>query len=362
MNSLLRSDRGSRGFFRGFSGWLFRVALAVLVGMLPASPRKPRTLAHFYFVNDPSSRQSLEANMAQISLVSPQWFAVDQTGRLTSRSDNTLLDWAKQNRLPLMPLLINEKFKPEVAHAVLSDEGTQLRVVDQILNAALTDHFYGIQVDFENIPPDDREAFSRFVERLSKEFHKQHMKLSVAVPAPLAPTTPPSPRTSPWVTTKLSQAFDYRKLGKLADSVTLMAYDEHSSSDPPGPVAGLPWVEACLQQTLKYVPRKKTFLGIPLYYRQWNGKVVSEGTYGDALKLATMWGAKIEMDAEQREKTFHFEEGQDSHVVWLQDAESLRERVALVKKYGLPGFSAWRLGQEDPAAWNGAFSSGLGKR
>ncbi len=342
----------------GRPSWVFlALALAMLFAALPAGARKPRRVSHFYYVNDPSSKESLEANAAQVNLVSPQWFAVDQAGRVISSADAELIEWARQSRIPLMPLLVNNQFQAVVAHAVLNDDQAQAALLEQILEVARTNHFYGIELDFENIPPADRYAFSRFATRLAKELRRRHLKFSIAVPAPLEPApAAATPAGSPWKPSAQSAAFDYRALANVADSITLMAYDEHVSPGEPGPIAGLPWVEACLEETLAAIPRKKLLLGIPLYYRHWSGKSVAAGPYEEALILATRWNAKVEADLEQREKRIQFDDGHDAHVVWLEDAESLKEKLALVTKYGLAGFSAWRLGQEDPAAWQTTFS------
>jgi spore germination protein YaaH len=183
------------------------------------------------------------------------------------------------------------------------------------------------------------------------------MKLSVAVPVPLAAAPLPGARNRlDWPQTEQSLAFDYRRLGKEADFLTLMTYDQHTAPDSPGPVAGLPWVEASLRWVLKSVPRKKLHLGLPLYYRQWSGEQVSEGSYSEAMTLAEQAGASPRLDPAHLEKTIEFEREGAPAVLWYQDAETLQHRMALVRKYKLRGFSAWRLGHEDPAAWQQVFS------
>ncbi len=112
---------------------------------------------------------------------------------------------------------------------------------------------------------------------------------------------------------------------------------------------------------MDFIPRKKFYLGIPLYCRHWSGKSVSEGPYEEALKWAAQWRVRIEADADQKEKVVRFADGQDSHVVWLLDAQNVQERMELAVRYRLAGFSAWRLGQEDPVVWNGTFSQASGK-
>src|SRR5699024_2264807 len=38
--------------------------------------------------------------------------------------------------------------------------------------------------------------------------------------------------------------------------------------------------------------------------------------------------------------------------IWFDSTETLLKKIALVEKYGLKGWGAWRLGQEDPNIWS----------
>jgi spore germination protein YaaH len=46
------------------------------------------------------------------------------------------------------------------------------------------------------------------------------------------------------------------------------------------------------------------------------------------------------------------EENGSKYICWIEDEQSLRRRVALVKKYGLKGIASWRRGFENPPAWD----------
>jgi len=39
------------------------------------------------------------------------------------------------------------------------------------------------------------------------------------------------------------------------------------------------------------------------------------------------------------------------HTVWIEDAASVAEKLALARRFGLAGVAGWRLGQEDPRVW-----------
>ena len=38
--------------------------------------------------------------------------------------------------------------------------------------------------------------------------------------------------------------------------------------------------------------------------------------------------------------------------VWIEDAKSIETKLTIMKKYGLGGVAAWKLGLEDKAIWD----------
>ena len=38
---------------------------------------------------------------------------------------------------------------------------------------------------------------------------------------------------------------------------------------------------------------------------------------------------------------------------WVEDARAFREKLQLVRRHGLRGYSVWLIGMEDPATWGG---------
>jgi spore germination protein len=348
---------------KGWSQALSRAILLLGTLLLARASSGRDALAHFYCVNEPSCTQALETHSRQISLVSPTWFVVDQAGHLQSTLDSAVVTWAQARGVPLMPLLVNDKFQPETAHALLSDPQIQSEVVGRIVEASIAHHFYGIELDLEGLRPADRGAYAQFTRRLAGQLHANHLKLGIAVPAPLASTQPVgSPADSegkPWPLSNQSEAYDYHALGDAADIVSLMTYEQHIAPGDPGPVAGLPWVDACTRKVLEWIPAKKVLLGVTLYYRDWFGKSVREGGFSEAVSLASKWRAPIKYDRKQGAASVRFQDDQGSHTLWFENAKSLREKVKLVKRYRLLGFSAWRLGFEDPAAWKKCFRKAL---
>src|SRR5690606_38147411 len=63
--------------------------------------------------------------------------------------------------------------------------------------------------------------------------------------------------------------FDMERIGRAADIVSVMTYDQHTRRTPPGPVSSLPWMRDVMQYFLQYVPAEKLSMGIPTYSERW---------------------------------------------------------------------------------------------
>lgn len=329
---------------------ILAIAWTLQARALSIDAHEEAPLRHYYYLDDAAAMHSLETNRERIDVLSPVWFSIVKGGALEPALDAHLLEWAAAHNLPLMPVLENRDFDSNVAHEFLTNPRVRDDVIVTLLKIAAVHHFYGIQLDFENLQPGDRDAYSNFTQTLGRGLHNLQMKLSVAVMSPLGPH---QKTDGSWEVSAHSAAFDYFQLASEADLISLMAYDQHTEPDAPGPIASAMWVDACIRKVLEYVPSRKLLLGVPLYYRQWSKGTVSEGPFLQAQAMAANNHHKIEFDAVEAESNFRFDDDKGSHTIWLYDARALNLRIKLAAKYHLRGISAWRLGQEDPLFWGG---------
>jgi spore germination protein YaaH len=145
-----------------------------------------------------------------------------------------------------------------------------------------------------------------------------------------------------------------------------MTYDQHTRWTMPGPVAGWKWTMDNLEYALKFVPKEKLSLGIPLYGYHWfTGAPTTDKTSGDekpnpsadyistpdALQLAAAYQGKVEWDAEDHNAYFYFYRDQMREWIYFTDLRTFRERYQLAQERGLEGFCSWVLGSEDPEIW-----------
>jgi spore germination protein YaaH len=311
-------------------------------------------LAMFYYVDDSQGAASLQAHAEAMTLIAPQCYTLDRTGALHGQLPTAVLDATRRDGLPVMPLVINPGFDRSTAHTLLHNAQAQARAITSLAWLAGHDAYLGWQLDFEGLAPADKVAYTRFVARLAAQLHHDHRLLSVAVVPRFSDAFPdtskPGFHTGEW-----GAAYDYRGLGRVADFLVLMAYDEHTSPTAPGPVAGYDWVKAALDYAAARVPASRLLLGLPLYGREWAetslGSSVHSITYKDLKRYRDDPASEHYWDDLFRTTQFRLRDGDTVRTAWFDDARSLREKLKLMQLDHLRGYAAWRLGVEDPEFW-----------
>ncbi|MFQ5656251.1 MAG: glycosyl hydrolase family 18 protein [Candidatus Methylomirabilales bacterium] len=325
--------------------------LWILLATVPAPlSAHPLATTLFYYVEEPSAFTSAMIHMNRISIIAPQVFVMDRDGFVFGEVNPELLQAARQRRVAVMPLVMNEGFKQDVMHAVLDDPTKMQRAIRYLLYYADRDDYWGIQFDFENIHASYRHLYNLFVEEAARQFHRRGRKFGVAVVAKHS-DRPQDYFESTW--TNWAGVFDYATLSRAVDFLSVMTYDQHTHGTPPGPVAGVPWMERVVEYALTRVPPDKLSLGIPLYFRSWNtaGLRGGYGGFSDAITLLLRPGVVAEWDEARQVRWFRYSADGVEHEVWYEDERSFRAKLELLERYGLQGFSAWVIGLEDPRIW-----------
>lgn len=291
-----------------------------------------------------------------IKEIMPFWYDMDSTGEifysegiphLTSAGKLSLdphqfVQDCHQRGMKVLPLISNE-FDKERVHAMLSDETTRHRHIENILRLVRTYGYDGVDIDYEGLMKEDRDAYSSFLSDLGKALHKEKKLLSVAV---MAKTSEPGSWDS-------VIAMDYKAIGKAADRVRIMAYDYHYSGGEPGPIAPLSWVRNILDFATREIPPQKIWLGIGIYGIDWGPGKDREMSYNDATTLAARYEIQPQWDPDWSETWFTYTEISTfaQRTVWFQESQSLQKRWEFCCKYNIGGISLWRIGSEDGKIW-----------
>lgn len=192
----------------------------------------------------------------------------------------------------------------------------------------------GLQLDFESVGSRDKESFWSFLGELKLRLAGK--VLSVAVPAR---------------TTLIEDAYDYRVLDRVVDRVIVMAYDEHWSAGPPGPVASLDWGRRVVRFSQSTVGPSKLVLGIPFYARAWADKSLSRAYKASGIARLLSLLKPAPLHRTEGIPDFEYEETVKVRV-FFDDRESHQARIDLYGTLGLKNLAFWRLGQESPDFWS----------
>jgi spore germination protein YaaH len=316
---------------------------------------RARPLRMLYYSDDAFGLESLEAHAREMTLLAPQCFWVDADGFVHGALPSEVRDIAERAHLSIMPLVVNRGFDRNTASALLRSIRAQERAATYLAYLAKRDHFIGFQIDLENIDPADKKLFSRFVGRVAARLHRDGRLVSAAVVPRFSDTYPGRSRSGEFSTGQWGAPYDYPRLGRVVDFLSLMTYDHHGRESTPGPIAGQAWVEEALQYAVRHIPPRKILLGIPFYGRDWieseRGTTAKSLTFQDAMALLKQAASQEQWDERWGSPWFQYREGSALHTVWFEDSRSLGEKLRLIERFRLRGFAAWRLGAEDPQFW-----------
>lgn len=287
-----------------------------------------------------------KAKLPAVNVLSPSWFTIATSYGEIIRQDvsQEYVDKAHANGYVVWPLIKNGQFEPTLTRNLLNNPEGREHVCTDLLYLCREYHLDGINLDFENMHPDDRDKLTEFVGEIASTLRPLGVKVSMDVTIPS--------ENGFW-----SKCYDRKGLAEQLDYVMLMAYDEHSRLSPvAGSVASLPWVEQGLQKTLQEVPKEKLVLGMPLYMRLWKdegGKVSATTlTMPQAEKLIKDKQLEPKWDSQLGQYYFEYKEGNTLYKVWQEDARSLSLKMALANRYDLAGTCYWRQGVETPDVWD----------
>lgn len=280
------------------------------------------------------------ANMTGVNVISPTWYSIiDNEGNISDIASSDYVNQAHEKGLQVWGLVDN--FSENISTTeILSRTSTRQNLVRQLVDAALASGLDGINIDFEYLEEAVGIHFLQFLRELSVETHKNNLVLSVDNPVP----------------EDFTSHYDRAEQGRVVDYVIIMGYDEHYvGSEEAGSVASLPWVEQGIKDTLAEVPAERVINAVPFYSRLWKtlaGTLSSEAIgMGQAQEVVAKYNVETYWDKNTSQNYGAFENEGAEFQIWIEDAQSIAEKVKLSSKYNLAGVAAWKLGFESSDVW-----------
>ena len=249
--------------------------------------------------------------------------------------------------LTLTPFGADGQFNNNLISAILNNASAQENLLSQLVSIVQSKGFQGIDIDFEFILPEDKNAFVDFVSNVHDVFNPLGYPVSVAL----------APKTSDDQKGLLYEGKDYEQLGKVADNVLLMTYEWGYTYGPPMAVAPVNKVREVVEYAINKIPHEKINLGIPNYGYDWplpyERGVTKARTIGnvEAVQLAVSYGVPIYFDEVAMSPYFYYAKDGLYHEVWFEDVRSLQAKFSLVTEYDLRGMGYWQIMQLFRANW-----------
>jgi spore germination protein YaaH len=297
---------------------------------------------------DGASLASFEAHAGLMTRVYPVWYLTAPDGLPYRRPDaaDALRDRVRAAAagagVEVWPLISNHNpaignFDPAITRLLVSDAKARAVHIAGLLALVREDGAQGVDLDYENLYDEDRDAFSAFIAELAKVFHSAGLKVGIAVHA--KESEPGGPGGS--------RAQDYGALAAACDRVQVMGYDYHWSDGEPGPIAPPLWCGAVLDHALTRLPLGKLEWGIPGYGNDWGGGVRAQGMRWPRWEELVRLHAPARRDPETAELTLRYGDRE----VWMNDAISVTAKLWQVRTRGVADVAMWVLGAEDPRLW-----------
>jgi spore germination protein len=249
--------------------------------------------------------------------------------------------------LTLTPFGRDGHFNNRLISAIVNDMDAQQNLIQELLHTMEEKGYGGLDIDFEYILPEDRDAYTTFVKNVTQSLNQNNYTVSVAL----------APKSAVTQTGLLYEGKDYGGLGAAANSVLLMTYEWGFTYGPPMAVAPIPQVRKVVEYAVTEIPVKKINLGIPNYGYDWPLPYVKGETKAqtignvEAVRLAIEQGVPIQYDEDAQTPYFRYWEDGVQHEVWFEDVRSMQAKFDLIQEFDLRGAGYWQIMQLFRANW-----------
>lgn len=284
-----------------------------------------------------------------VNVVSPAFFYLNKKGEFTEKigeAEKRYIQWAHNNKYKVWAMVSNSEAGLEVTSKIMNSYSQREKLIENIVNSCIKYNLDGINIDFENMKQEDKDLYSRFIIELEPRLKESGLVLSVDVTAPDGGET--------W-----SMCFDRHVIGDVSDFIVFMAYDEYGvSSTKSGTTAGYDWIKLNLTKFLKTeeIDSNKIILGIPFYARVWttdlNSKIIGNKTVAmkDMDKVVPN-NAKKEWNEDLKQNYVEYMDGSNKKQIWIEDIDSLKAKISLIKENDLAGVASWKKDMESSDVW-----------
>ena len=302
----------------------------------------------FHQVTRPEGNNTLESyvsNARGMNVIVPTWFnVVSSDGTYTSLASRDYVDKAHDMGLKVWAMVENVSTEESVKNlntkTLMSSTSTRKKLIEKLMNEADTYGFDGFNLDFESLKAEAGPHYVQFIREMSVACRNKGLVLSV----------------DNYVPSSYTAFYNRREQGIVADYVIVMGYDEHYAGGEAGSVSSMSYVREGIENTLKEVPKEKVINAVPFYTRVWtvNEGKTSSKAYG--ISDARQWVEEnqVELTWDKLLGQYYGEtvSGSGQQYIWMEEEDSMKLKIDLIKEFDLAGVACWKLGFEPADIWD----------
>ena len=302
----------------------------------------------FHQVTRPEGNNTLESyvsNARGMNVIVPTWFnVVSGDGTYTSLASRDYVDKAHDMGLKVWAMVENVSTEESVKNlntkTLMSSTSTRKKLIEKLMNEADTYGFDGFNLDFESLKAEAGPHYVQFIREMSVACRNKGLVLSV----------------DNYVPSSYTAFYNRKEQGIVADYVIVMGYDEHYAGGEAGSVSSIPYVREGIENTLKEVPKEKVINAVPFYTRVWtvNEGKTSSKAYG--ISDARQWVEEnqVELTWDKLLGQYYGEtvSGSGQQYIWMEEEDSMKLKIDLIKEFDLAGVACWKLGFEPADIWD----------
>ena len=296
----------------------------------------------FLVQDDPDSLESYKRHASSTDIVFPDWYFLNssQCSVLEKADPEITKEITSAGKAAIVPRLTNgylgKWYGPETSQMLHNPE-TSGCLVNVLSDLVVKSGAAGINIDLENLQPEDKDAYLDFLKNLTTTLHKNNKMVTVDV-------------------TANDPAYDLEYIGQTADYVVLMAYDEHYPHSAPGPIASADWFDDVVDQGVSAIPKNKLIVALGAYGYDWtigSSTPANSLKFSEAMTLAADVGAQPEMNHDSGFNMYfsYQDNANQKHQVWFLNGTTAWNEYLSAKNAGTAGVALWRLGSEDESYW-----------
>lgn len=297
-----------------------------------------------FYADNGSNLNTLTVSSNGIDVVSPTWYYLNsENGTFTDYSSTAYVTNAHEKGYKVWALVEDMTNSDSFSeYNLFSSSANRKALIDNLISSVKAAGADGINIDFEKIGKETGPHYVQFLRELSIEAHKNGLVLSV----------------DDYQQNEGNLYYNLKEQGLVADYVIIMGYDEHwAGCQEAGSVASLDFVENGITKALDAgVPAAKLINGVPFYTRLWKTEGVNVSSSALDMTTAANWYQSHNIIPSWDETTSQFyasrTDGTATYEMWVENADSISAKLAVMKNHNLAGVACWKLGFETPDIWD----------